>query len=113
MSIFKSILVGLLLLVSSAASQAAPFVSPQDCQDIARELATIAVGRDQGMRQEVFLAELQNAMPDESNVAFKFYSFWIKSIYGSKMTPPEVARAFFYSCLKEQGDIAKLMGDEV
>ena len=109
----KFILTLFLFIGTQGNALAEPFVSPQVCQQLAMEIISIAEVRDAGDPLAKTMDALKAAVPDESEMAYQFYSFWIKSVYASKMSPEDLGVAFYTSCIMEQGDLGKLYGLEV
>lgn len=99
-----------LLFGTQGNALAEPFVSlPQVCQQLALEIMSIAEVRDVGDPESKVMDQLKAAVP-ESEMAYQFYSFWIKSVYASKMKPEDLGGAFYTACMQAQGDLGKLSG---
>ena len=101
-------LMTILLVFIPSLGFTAPYVSPSDCEAIAGEFFTVATLRD----QRVPASELLKQVEGES-IAHKFYTYWVKTIYGSKADPESIAMSFYVGCMAARGDIAQLMGQEV
>lgn len=106
MSFIKYILGGLVLLVSSIAVYAAPYITPQQCLATAQTIHQIASLRDAGMPREV----LDEQVAQLDGIERQFWSYWVPLIFNSKEKPDTIGMSFYTACIAEQGDLAKLYG---
>ncbi|MCR4308177.1 MAG: hypothetical protein NUV80_06485 [Candidatus Berkelbacteria bacterium] len=106
----KKLLITILLsLLPFGLVKADPYVSPQGCLAITGEIIQIAFLRDAKIPQE----DIIKSIPSDDPFATNFYTFWIKTVYGSKEAPDVLAQTFYKSCIAAQGDLGKLTGLEV
>ena len=109
----KYLLVAMLLMFIPSASKAEPFVSPQMCKTLSEDLYGIANMRDSQIPlKQAFEDLLVATKGDTTSLPYKFYSYWINVIFSSPKSAQEVAMEFYFNCMKEKGDLAKLYGKQ-
>jgi len=109
---FKYLVLALMLFIALPA-KAEPFVSPQMCKSLSEDLYSVGSLRDAKTPIEKVFDELLVATQgDTTSIPYKFYSYWINVIFSSPKPSQELAMEFYFNCMKEKGDLAKLYGKQ-